>query len=839
MTRLAFALVGISLAFAQPAALAADQANMPFSSFLMSAGIDVPGAPASGTPPIQLVSAKQDFKHITFDVSCHLLTPIQIGDVHFAKGLGMHANGNAVFQLNGKFTRFTAKVGIDNNADTAGRGSATFAVKVDGKQVVITPVLHGRNAPQSIDVPLDGAKQLELVVGDGGDGMFYDQSDWGDASVTDAAGKRYFLSDFPGAQAGGPVFFQQAGLPCSFVYGGQPSSTLLPTWQRTEKPAVEKTDRTIHEVTWTEPGTGFSATWRATVFKDRPAMEFQWSFANDGTAPAKPLTDVAALDLHAQPAEGQFQVLSSSGGLDGSLGVGSLGFELSEQDNQNVDLGGAGGRSSNRSLPFFAIRSPLANEGVFIGVGWSGQWEAHIAETNNKDLAVRAGMPGMNLALPAGEHIIAPSILLGSFTGEMSKGTNMLREMLYTKYTPLLDGQKPLPPVSWNHWFILQNGISEDILDKQADFAAAAGIEYFCIDAGWFDGDFPDGVGNWTVNATKFPHGIGAVGEYAAKKGMKLGLWFEPERAATNTKITRDHPDWVHGNLVDFGNKDARDFIFNLIKGHYDNDHVRWIRWDFNTDPLDVWNSMDAADQKGLAQIRHIMGLYELLDRLMAACPDLLIEGCASGGRRIDLETIKRSHTFWKSDDTGDIPSMRFHETGANTFLPGQLLNTNVLPESGANLSFDVMSIFGGPLGFQCNWPQLTDADRTDLARLIAIYKQVRPLLNADYYSLFAQQRPVTAWTGWQFNDPKKGEGYFVVLRPPESPYPTADIALQGLDADATYKVTKIDATATKEGERMNGRVGWSSTGAELATPWSTDLGLPGSSAVYRYEKAK
>jgi alpha-galactosidase len=812
--------------------------SAPFSHFLQSAGIGVT-APTAGAAPIALVSARQDWKHLTFDMSCHTLTPIQIGDVHFAKGLGMHANGDAVFQLNGNFTRFTAKVGIDNNADTAGRGSATFAVKVDGKQVALTPILHGRDAPQTIDVPLDGAKQLELVVGDGGDGITFDQSDWGDASVTAAAGKRYYLSDFPGTQETGPVFFQQAGLPCSFVYGGQPSSALLPTWQRVEKPAVEQTDRTIHEVTWTEPGTGFSATWRATVFQDRPAMEFQWSFANDGTTAAKPLTDVAALDLHAHPTDGQFEVLSSSGGLDGALGGGALGFELSEQDNQNVDLGGAGGRSSNRSLPFFAIRAPATNDGVFIGVGWSGQWEAHIAEADNKDLAVRAGMPGMNLALPAGEHIIAPSILLGSFTGEMSNGTNMLREMLYSKYTPLLKGKKPLPPVSWNHWFILQNAISEDVLEKQADLAAAAGIEYFCIDAGWFDGDFPDGVGNWTVNATKFPHGIGAVGDYAAKKGMKLGLWFEPERAATNTKITKDHPNWIHGNLVDFGNKDARDFIFNLIKGHYDNDHVRWIRWDFNTDPLGVWDSMDAPDQKGLAQIRHIKGLYELLDRLMAACPDLLIEGCASGGRRIDLETIKRSHTFWKSDDTGDIPSMRFHETGANTFLPGQLLNTNVLPESGPNLSFDVMSIFGGPLGFQCNWPQLTDADRTELARQIATYKQVRPLLNADYYSLFTQQRPLDTWTGWQFNDPKKGEGFFVVLRPPESPYPSADIALKGLDPNATYKVMMIDGTTAREGDRLNGRVGWSSTGAELATPWAADLALPGSASVYRYEKTK
>jgi alpha-galactosidase len=811
-------------------AYAAD--SSPFTPFLRAAGIHVNDETAA-TAPIQLVSARQDFKHLTFDVSCHLLTPIQIGDQHFAKGLGMHANGNAIFALNGKFTRFTAMVGIDNNPDTAGRGSVTFAVKVDGKQVAQTGILKGRDAPQAIDIPLDGAKQLELIVGDGGDGYDYDQADWGGSILTDAAGHRVYLSDAAAAEASKAVFFQQAGLPSSFVYGGQTSAQLLPAWSREEKPAETKSDRTIYNVTWKEPGTGFSATWRATVFKDRSALESQWFFANDGAAPAKPLTEVDALDLHAQPPGGEFEVISSSGGLDGSLTRGRLGFELSDVTNQNVTLSGAGGRSSDNSLPFFLLRAPQAGQGIYVGVGWSGEWQGNIQQDNGS-LSARIGMPGMNLALPPGEHIVAPSILLGSFTGAASTGSNALREILYDKYVPLLAGKKPLPPVSWNHWFILQNAISEDVLEKQADYAAAAGMEYFCIDSGWFDGDFPNGVGNWTVNTQKFPHGIGAVGDYVDRKGMKLGLWFEPERAAAGTKITRDHPGWIHGDLVDFGNPAVQDWAFHLIKQHYDQDHVRWIRWDFNTSPLGVWNSMDAPDQKGLAQIRHVMGLYRVLDRLMAACPDLLIEGCASGGRRIDLETIKRSHTFWKSDETGDIPTMRFHETGANVFLPGQLLNTNVLPVSGSELPFDIASIFGGPLGFQCNWPQMTEADRAALAHLVTIYKQVRPLLNADYYPLFAQQRPLTTWTGWQFNDPTKGGGFFVVLRPADSPYDSAEVRLQGLDPGANYQATLIAG----DGGEKDAVAARTDTGPAWGSGWSLRL-APGSFLVYRYAKGK
>ena len=119
-----------------------DDPSSVFTPFLQAAGIQAPGE-AAHPAPVQLVSAKQDFKHITFDQSCHQLSPIQIGSQSFTKGLGMHSNGNAIFVLNGKFARFSAKVGVDNNSDTAGRGTVTFAVKVDGKQVAQTGVLKG------------------------------------------------------------------------------------------------------------------------------------------------------------------------------------------------------------------------------------------------------------------------------------------------------------------------------------------------------------------------------------------------------------------------------------------------------------------------------------------------------------------------------------------------------------------------------------------------------------------------------------------------------------------------------------------------------------------------
>jgi alpha-galactosidase len=629
-------------------------------------------------------------------------------------------------------------------------------------------------------------------------------------------------------------FFRQGTLPSSFVYGGQSSTTLLGTWPKEQKPPEQETDRTIYETTWREPGGGLVATWRAEVFHDWPAMEFRWTFANEGSVPSKILSQVEALDLNANLAGRGFKVLhSNGGGVNGTssndLNDPGLGYAMSESDGGVTNLGAAGGVSTDRDLTFFLVHALQPDEGIFVGIGWSGQWRAKIDGSNMANgVQITAEMPGMNIALPPGEKIISPSILLGTYQGAMTNGSNTLRRLLYAKYIPLLDGKKPLPPVSWNSWLVLMNSISEDSLEKQADGAALAGVEYFCIDAGWFDGGCPGGVGNWTIDKAKFPKGLGEIGDYVAKKGMKLGLWFEPERVEAKTRVLVEHPDWIRDDVVDLGNKAARDWMFGTMKSLIDEGHVRWIRLDFNrTAPLSTWDAANPRDQRGLAQIQHMMGLYDLLNRLMKAYPDLLIESCAGGARRNDLEMIKRSHSTWLSDNT-DLSILRFKLTGANTFFPGVLLNTNLLP--GKNVAFDSQSLFGGAFGLRCDFTKLDPASLARLTQEIVLVKKLRPLLDADYYPLLPQSRNIGAWFGWQFDDPAKGEGFIVVLRPEQSTVASTPITLKGLDAKATYTLTPLDGTPGDVRQL---------TGAQLAQPWPVDLKTAPSGAVYEYSKIK
>jgi len=778
--------------------------------------------------PVSLMVATQDWKHLTADVSCHTLTALQIGQKRYAKGLGAHANGIAVFQLPTSFVSFFADVGVDVNPDTEGRrGSVVFSIRVDGKEVARSPVCHGGELARAISATLTNATRLELALNDAGDGISYDQADWAEARLVDNAGKVIYLSDVL-RENQASEFLQQHRLPASFVYGGVPSSELLARWPREDKAPTEENGRIIHEVTWHEPGGGLAATWRAVVFRNWPAVECRWFFTNEGKTNTQVLSRVLALDLETSTPANTARLLRCSGGLDGGMTSESLGFELAETRLGSATLSAAGGRSSNRDLPFFLVHNDQESDGLFVGVGWSGQWQAHLEASNPaRPLGLTVEMPGLAARLAPGERIMSPSILIGTYHGEMSRGWNTLRRILYEEYVPTLSGKKPLPPVSWNSWFIFENRITADLLKSQADLAAAAGVEYFCIDAGWFDGDFPEGVGNWTLNRAKFPEGLGAVGRHVTAKGMKLGLWFEPERVAANTRLAREHPEWLHRDLLDLGNPKAREWVFEMMRQFIEEGGVKWIRFDFNTDPLAAWEAADEPGRRGLSQIRHIMGLYELLDRLIRTWPDLLIEGCASGGRRIDLETIRRAHTFWKSDDTVNLPVLRLHQTGANTFLPGGLLNANVLP---ANLEFDVHSLFGGPLGLRCDWARLSAEQRQGLARLIEQYKQMRRLLNGDFFPLFSQSRKEDGWVGWQFQAPSGEEGVVVLLRPPGCAYRAVDVRLHGLTEVERYRISPLGLTPSQPVILL---------GRQLLEGWPVQLTNPASSYVFAYKRLK
>ncbi|HOZ45124.1 MAG TPA: alpha-galactosidase [Candidatus Hydrogenedentes bacterium] len=785
-------------------------------------------APAA-TPAFRILEARQDYREPARDVCCHTFTPLRIGSRSFAKGIGAHANGLVAVALDAPCVRFTAQVGIDNNDDTRGeRGSAVFVVHVDGQERFRSAVCRGGNEPISVDVDLTGGGRLDLIIEDAADGITYDQADWAEAAIENAQGERWYIGDSL-AGAAGPVF---ADRPTAFTLDGQDCWTLFRNWRK-EVGAVEDVDGGIRRVlTWAEPGTGFEATLTATVFNTPPAIEIQWRLSNAGNQPSALITDVRSIDLHASAHEGIAVLTSCRGGTTGTL-AHEPGFEITKTVLGSRELTVGGGRSSDGDLPFCMLSGLGNGWGVTVGLGWSGAWRAEARFDREVAAAVlKAGMTPVRFRLPAGESVTLPSALLVPFKGAAETGSNRLRAILRQYYQGRLGGHAVAPPVSFSSWFVFDNRVNETMLRELADEAAGLGIEYFCLDAGWFEGEFSDGVGNWTIERTKFPAGLKVVADHVHALGMRFGLWFEPERVVDGTQWAQDHPDLLCGrgatphakagtsNLLDLGNPAARDLVLSMMSSYIEEVGVDWIRYDFNISPGPIWQAVEGPDEQGLRQIRHINGLYSLWRELMRRHPNLLIEQCSSGGRRIDLETIRFGHTFWKSDDTRDQALMRFHETGGNVFLLAGHLNTNYCDYRSEG---EMVALFAGPLGFGADYRAL-DADQKDsVRRAIAAFKQVRHYLNLDYYALFAQSASKEDWAGWEFIDPEAQEGCFILYRQEESRYCQTEVRIEGLSPERSYRLEEL----------MSGQQA-TATGAELATTFAVTL-PPGGGQVWRF----
>jgi alpha-galactosidase len=562
------------------------------------------------------------------------------------------------------------------------------------------------------------------------------------------------------------------------------------------------------------PASGLSATVEWLRFPDPPACEWLLSLAQAGDACGPLLTEVYPLDITLPLADGA-RLHYARGGMAGPDDYAPVGEPLPTATAARFELAASGGRSSNRHLPFFNVQTG-ADRGFMVAVGWSGQWHAIVETDGQGHLRVRAGMQDVALALAPGEAIRTPRIVVIPWHGDPVDGHNALRRFLRRWHTPRLRGAPP-PPMTWaNTWFTFNCGYAvNDANQKESmDGAARLGLEYLTVDAGWYECAHPfwwDGVGSWVPRRDAFPGGFAPLAAYGRERGVGFGLWFEPERAAASSRLAREHPEWLLGPsdvlaaaaasvgvehsslLVNLGLPEVQDWLIGLVD-EYVRQGMRWFRHDFNLDPLPVWRAADPPHRQGISEIRYIEGLYRILDEIHRRHPDLYIEGCASGGRRIDLETLSRNHGYWATDMMCGTPEpMQAHIWGFNRYLLPNWHNT-VLQMPNAPLAdtpanrYAFFSFLGGApcLCFDLRSPQL---DHDLGRRWLALFRSLRHLTFGDFYPLTDHSLRRDAWLAFQFDSPERGEGLVVAFRRPACPEARALFALRGLCASARYCV--------------------------------------------------
>ena len=565
-------------------------------------------------------------------------------------------------------------------------------------------------------------------------------------------------------------------LPFSFVYGGRHSAALLPGWTRTQTTARLDSRRTRHTLGLSDPVTGLAVVCEAICYSDYPAIDYVLRFGNTGAKDTPELTGILPLDLRVRlnPRETP-RVHYSRGGGNSPEDYRLFHAEL--EKGKPFSLAAAGGRSSNTHMPWFNLQ--WDGGGLIAAIGWSGQWKADVVRGDGLEL--RAGMEDAGFVLHPGETVRTPRIVLVPWAGgDLFRSYNINRHLMLDRYMPRVNGEPVFPPISKNTAYDeleLSPWKSNHGLKNQLDIVEAArslGIEHYWLDAYWFKDYFPTGVGNWRFPVgdsvrESFPGGLKPLADAVHKAGMKFILWFEPERVHPGTYIDREKRAWTlrlpgsEQSLFHLAGGEASRWITEYVIESLKTFDVDVCRIDFNIDPLPYWRQADALGRKGMTEIGHIQNLYRMWDEILASKPGIWIDNCASGGRRIDIETSARSLPLWRSD-FNDTPRRRTEEIGA---IADQVMTMG--------LSLYV-PLHSGPVwrpepyywrsamsaGNAVYWdirPDKTtgryDFDRDMLRQGIAELKALRPYYLGDYYPLTDLGPDPKAWAAYQYIRPR------------------------------------------------------------------------------------
>ncbi len=480
-----------------------------------------------------------------------------------------------------------------------------------------------------------------------------------------------------------------------------------------------------------------------------------------------------------------------------------------------------GGRSCDGHAPFFNIHKK--GKGVIFAVGWTGQWHSEIECVEN-GIVFRSGLEDGQFYLEPGEKIRTSSVTVMHYECDEISSQNKWRRLVRKHFSLIgKPGRETEGTISANLWGGMTTDECLRRLDKIDEYKI--NVDHIWMDAGWygesdsfspdeFEGDWFSHTGDWRVNPHTHPDGLRMVADRIHRSGKKFILWFEPERVRTTTPIYKEHPEYLLANpdnpenmLLNLGDEKAWNYCFETLCGIIEALKVDYYREDFNFQPLYYWRYADKENRKGMTEIKYINGLYKLWDALLEKFPTLMIDNCASGGRRIDIETLRRSVPLWHSDSQcpSNAPAEVCQQQLINYALwmpyfgssSGRLYDTyyargNMYPCMANNHSFSQKTPFGDN-----EKEMLWLKDTVEEARLI------RPYFEGDIYPLTRPGEAKDTWSAYQLNCPEKANGLLMLFRRDDSPYETCRFNLRGLENNTCYTFMDKD---TKESFNLTAR---------------------------------
>ena len=615
----------------------------------------------------------------------------------------------------------------------------------------------------------------------------------------------------PNAMRDGESFF-------SFRCNGKSSAELLKTWECQRSNRRLDDQRTEFTIVHADLATGLTLRLVGVEYRDFPVVEWTLYLKNTGDHDTPIIEDIQALDLRLErEADGEFVLHGIKGDFCTADSYEPYRVELGPNAMKQCAPPSFSGKSCDGpdGWPYYNLQTP--GGGVILAIGWPGQWSSSFTRDGGRGLEVRAGQQLTHLVLKPGEEIRSPLIALLFWRGtDVVRSQNLWRRWYRAHVLPRVDS-RPQGPLAQ----IQVSGAESNIVQVEAFLKAGIRPDICWRDAAWYPIDTGPhkgkdawiNTGTWEIDPTRYPNGFKPFSDWVHARGMKFLLWFEPERIGDpNSWLSKHHPEWLLrgtnstvGDLLDEGNPDALDWLIQHVDGMIKSQRIDWYREDMNGGgPLPAWRKNDAADRQGITENFYVQGHLKFWDELRRRNPGLRIDSCASGGRRNDLETMRRAVPLLRSDFQfpemkGVVEGNQGHTHGLSSWLPFQ--GTGVYSYD----PYSYRSFYLPSFGMGGLTPENVAAQKKayDECRRIA-----PAMLLGDYYPLTPYSRGLDQWIAWQFDRPERGEGVVQVFRRGQCAETSMQYPLRGLEPDAIYVLTNFDIDGVTEirGRKLMGK---------------------------------
>ncbi len=558
---------------------------------------------------------------------------------------------------------------------------------------------------------------------------------------------------------------------------------------------LEKSDKVYNggkteNIVFTNKADGLEVVVETTVFENNATCQWTVYIRNTGSGNSDVISDFYALDSSFETGSAE---LYYSMGSD----TAASDFSLIKKKLSSVKktFSGTDGKPTEAYLPYFNISGE--NYGMILGIGWTGQWMSTLAEKKgNTELTVK--QENFSAYLLPGEEVRSPLVSLSFYKNDNPlKGFNLFRswimdsvypENVTKNYYTVMEVAGPTSTRTSDEIIEILDGLREDVYEN---------TDAFWMDAGWYSYNegWHDGVGNWTVDTSRYDNGIIELSSYAKEKGLGHVLWYEPERLWRDTvfhKKGTENEQWI----VDIGNdnimwnladEDALNYYCEYLLNSMKENGITVYRQDFNFAPLEYWQAADNEyydGRTGICENHYVTNLYRFLDYITENIDGLIIDNCASGGKRLDLEMTYRSIPFWRSDYNCSYHPDLFDATQSHTYgisfwLPITGSAQYMMNEYSARS--DIMPLM------LMDFTAHTHPD-------FSYHNEQRALMGEKYYPLDFGSFDKDKMLAMQFSTDDALSGTALVYKRAQVTDTEYTVRLNGLVPDKTYKVYDVDA---------------------------------------------